>query len=294
MKKDAKQNQPDKSKPPDRDIFSAENFDYPNDHPDDFPPVKTGKTAMIVAIIAAATAVTDVTMFFVYLLFFNNSGGDKSKSPSPAPPATETSASSGSTSPSVTEKRPDRIVIMPDLDGLSEQEAYAALNEKGIKFRVTREFNEDIELGYVISQSPLAGDELSTSTEALIYISKGAEDEIHTSPRSSKATDPSGSTEPSGTRGSDGDYLLPDSDRKKLKESDLASLDRETLNLALNEIFARHGRKFSDPEIKAYFESKEWYKGTVSGSDFDESVLNSCETYNINLIIGYQEKLGYR
>ena len=45
---------------------------------------------------------------------------------------------------------------------------------------------------------------------------------------------------------------------------------------------------------KPYFESKEWYKGTVSGSDFDESVLNSCETYNINLIIGYQEKLGYR
>ena len=108
MKKDAKQNQPDKSKPPDRDIFSAENFDYPNDHPDDFPPVKTGKTAMIVAIIAAATAVTVVALFFVYLLFFNNSGGDKSKSPSPAPPATETSASSGPTSPSVTEKRPPR------------------------------------------------------------------------------------------------------------------------------------------------------------------------------------------
>lgn len=71
MKKDAKQNQPDKSKPLDRDIFSAENFDYPNDHPDDFPPVKTGKTAMIVAIIAAATAVTVVALFFCVSAVFS-------------------------------------------------------------------------------------------------------------------------------------------------------------------------------------------------------------------------------
>ena len=293
MKKDAKQNRPNENNPLNRVNFSAENFDYPNDHPDEFQSPKSNKTAMIVAIIAAATAVTVVALFFVYLLFFNN-GGDKNKAPSPTPPATEALASSGSTSPSVTENRRGRLVTMPDLDGLSEQEAYTALNEKGIKFRVTREFNEDIELGYVISQSPLAGDELSTPTEALIYISKGAEDEIHTSPRSSKSTDPSGSTDPTGTRGSDSDYLLPNSDRKNLKESDLASFDRETLNLALNEIFARHGRKFSDPEIKAYFESKKWYKGTISGSDFDESVLNSYETYNLNLIIAYQEKLGYR
>lgn len=291
MKKDVKQNHPDESNPLNRVDFSADNFDYPNE----YQPPKSNKTAMIIAVIAAVTAVTVVALFFVYLLFFNNGGNNKSKAPSPTLPAAENaSGSTGLISPSITEKQPDRLVVMPDLYGLSEQEAYTAMNDAGIRFRVTREFNEVIELGYVISQSPLAGDQLSASTEALIYISKGSENEIHTLPRSSSATKPSGATDPTGTRGPDDEYLLPDSDRKNLKESDLSSFDRETLNLALNEIFARHGRKFSDPEIKAYFESKEWYKGTVSPGDFDESVLNSYETYNLNLIIGYQEKLGYR
>lgn len=292
MKKDVKQDLPDESKPLNPQELSGDDYDYP----DDYQPSKTSKTAMIIAVIAAVTAVTVVALFFVYLLFFNSDGNSKSQSSVPdAPPTADVSDSTGSASRSTTVNRDDKVVIMPDLSGLSEQEAYTALNEAGIKYRVIREFNEEIQINYVISQSPSAGDELSASTEALIYISKGDKNEIHTSPRShSDSTSPSDSTDPSGTRGSDNDYLLPKSNRKYLKESDLSSFDRKTLNLALNEIFARHGRKFSDPEIKEYFESKSWYRGTIKGSDFDESILNSYETYNLNLIIDYQEKLGYR
>lgn len=51
--------------------------------------------------------------------------------------------------------------------------------------------------------------------------------------------------------------------------------------MAINEIYARHGRKFLIPEVQAYFNEKEWYKGTVEASDFDESVFNEYEEKNI-------------
>ena len=43
--------------------------------------------------------------------------------------------------------------------------------------------------------------------------------------------------------------------------------------IARNEIYARHGRKFNDSELQAYFNSKSWYKGTVNPEDFSTSVF---------------------
>ena len=62
----------------------------------------------------------------------------------------------------------------------------------------------------------------------------------------------------------------------------------------MNEIFARHGRIFTDSEISSYFKSKSWYRGTVSPDKFSMSVLNGYESYNFNLILDYQSELGYR
>ena len=291
MKKDIKQNQPDEGIKPEQEDFSPDDYDYP----DGYQPQKTNKTAMIITVAAAVAAAAVVAGFFVYLFFFHNDGKTDSKSSQTPSTAAVTSESTGSTAPSMTANRADKLIEMPDLEGLSEKEAYQALNEAGIKYRVKREYSDEIPINYVITQSPWAYEQISAGSEALIYISKGVENEIYSSPRSqSSTTSPSDSTNPSSKRGSDDEYLLPKSDSKNLKESDLKSFDRETLNLALNEIYARHGRKFSAPDIKAYFESKSWYNGTISGSDFDEGVMNSYETYNINLIIAYQEKQGYR
>lgn len=90
------------------------------------------------------------------------------------------------------------------------------------------------------------------------------------------------------------DYILPNSAAGELTKNDLRRLDKTTLNLALNEIYARHGRKFTDPAIQAHFNAKSWYHPTVSGQDFDMSILNRYEIYNINLITDYQSEMGYR
>lgn len=89
-------------------------------------------------------------------------------------------------------------------------------------------------------------------------------------------------------------YVLPASSFRYLEESELSGLSAEECRIARNEIFARHGRKFSDAELQAYFNTCYWYKGTVESNDFDASVLNAFEVYNRDLIVEYEYKMGYR
>ena len=83
------------------------------------------------------------------------------------------------------------------------------------------------------------------------------------------------------------DYVLPGSDTSYLTEEDLRNMTPEELRIARNEILARHGRRFNDPALTAYFESKDWYKGDVDPETFDNermSELNDFELKNIALI----------
>lgn len=83
------------------------------------------------------------------------------------------------------------------------------------------------------------------------------------------------------------DYILPNSDTRKYSKSELSNLSKDQLRLARNEIFARHGRKFRDKELQAYFESKSWYKGVYEPEEFDKIMnkeLNSIEQDNLDII----------
>ena len=83
--------------------------------------------------------------------------------------------------------------------------------------------------------------------------------------------------------------LIPDSDSRKLTEEELKAYDAEQLRLARNEIYARHGRKFTDQKLQEYFNQMVWYAPVVEAADFDEGVLNEVERYNLTLI-GKMEK----
>lgn len=94
---------------------------------------------------------------------------------------------------------------------------------------------------------------------------------------------------PAPTAAPTGDYLIPDSDSRYITEDDLKNLSWEQCCLARNEIFARHGRIFVTKEIADYFNSKSWYKGTVSPENFSDTVLNAFEKANINTISQYEK-----
>jgi CRISPR/Cas system-associated protein Csm6 len=76
------------------------------------------------------------------------------------------------------------------------------------------------------------------------------------------------------------DYVLPDSNSRKLSNADLIKLDPNELRLARNEIFARHGLVFKSSDLTIYFTSKSWYKPNPAyGGE-----LKDVEKYNLNLI----------
>lgn len=83
----------------------------------------------------------------------------------------------------------------------------------------------------------------------------------------------------------DQDYMiLPESGSRYLTYDDLAGLDKETLRLARNEIYARHGRKFETEDLNEYFSRQPWYLGYLSAEEFDDAVLNEYEKANLDLI----------
>lgn len=85
-----------------------------------------------------------------------------------------------------------------------------------------------------------------------------------------------------------GDYMLPTSNTEYLTKEMLMTLSDEQLQIARNEIYARHGRKFSTPALMEHFSSKSWYVPLYEPQAFDamgNSMLNVYELYNLNLIL---------
>ena len=79
-------------------------------------------------------------------------------------------------------------------------------------------------------------------------------------------------------------YILPDADRAYISRDYLQYFSQDDLRLAVNEIYARHGRRFNSADLQNYFDQKTWYQGTIAPEAFDESVLNAFEKENAKLI----------
>jgi hypothetical protein len=82
-------------------------------------------------------------------------------------------------------------------------------------------------------------------------------------------------------------YLLPAVTSRPLIDRDLSGRDGRALTLARNEIFARHGRIFHDPELRKYFHAQPWYHESSSYSD---ASLSEVERRNAQFILDYQNQ----
>lgn len=93
------------------------------------------------------------------------------------------------------------------------------------------------------------------------------------------------------------EYVLAMSEYHLLTEDDLINRNDNELCLGRNEIFARHGYKFKDYYLQAYFNTCTWYEGTVEADQFDESVFSDIEKANLEAIkereLNYQAEHPY-
>lgn len=84
------------------------------------------------------------------------------------------------------------------------------------------------------------------------------------------------------------EYIIPDSDSRKLTEDDVIGLTDEEIRIARNEIYARHGRLFNDSELQEYFDSLSWYYGYIEPEDFVETEeLSKLERKNARFLAKY-------
>lgn len=91
----------------------------------------------------------------------------------------------------------------------------------------------------------------------------------------------------------DEDYIIPDSDKRLLTEDDVKGLTLQEINYAKNEIYARHGRKFDSEELQNYFNSKSWYKGTISPKNFTNGeYLSDIENKNTAFLSEMENQMG--
>ena len=196
-----------------------------------------------------------------------------------------------------TEPETVAMVEVPYVNGYYAKDAYYKLNAAGLRYTVVREYSDEIKLDYVISQEPESGTAIRSDERVILHISKGYDNQ----PAATVAPAEPLSTEPTKAEGgkeekkkAGGTYILDGSDKRIIAKSEVSALDKNEMTLALNEIFARHGRRFTTPSIQAYFEKQSWYKGTISAADFDEGVLSAVERTNVNTILSVMEEKGYR
>lgn len=77
------------------------------------------------------------------------------------------------------------------------------------------------------------------------------------------------------------EYILPTSSIFPLDPALLEGYSDYTLWIARNEIYARHGRQFTNEYLQQYFNRCIWYEGKIPPQEFQESVLNQVERDNL-------------
>ena len=62
----------------------------------------------------------------------------------------------------------------------------------------------------------------------------------------------------------------------------------------MNEIWARHGRKFKNNWLQSYFNSQSWYSGTIEPDDFlNKYTPSKIEDENSQFLVGILNNRGY-
>lgn len=85
-------------------------------------------------------------------------------------------------------------------------------------------------------------------------------------------------------------FVCPMSKTREIPDEVLANLMPRQLLYARNEIYARHGRIFTNQHLKERFEGFSWYLPAIEPEDFDESILSDVEKKNIEKIVALEKQ----
>ncbi|MDO5522240.1 MAG: YARHG domain-containing protein [bacterium] len=86
-------------------------------------------------------------------------------------------------------------------------------------------------------------------------------------------------------------FYIYDSDIRYLTKDELSIYSAKELRIIRNEIYARHGRKFTSKDLQQYFNGCDWYNGCIEVKDFDDDqIFSDVEKANVKLIQEVEKK----
>lgn len=96
---------------------------------------------------------------------------------------------------------------------------------------------------------------------------------------------------------SQAELVFPDSDKTLLTDEQINETvkDKQTLRLAINEIYARHGYQFTSEEYINHFNQFDWYKNMPKESDMNKVSAGFSETEkkNVEKLQAYSDAKGW-
>ncbi len=248
--------------------------------------------------IAAGVAVTlllGATLFLALLVYFQGQAFRSRTQPAPVPPVVEPRPSPAAPTASDTPAEPAAAPpapptsLEPGSEGFyviafSAKTAQAAEARKqaclksGLQpFVVKTDDWTNFEPGFYIVALGIYATEAEANVAASLVKEKGIS--VYTKPsgppRQSEAANP----DTPDLDDVPGDF--PEASLRDLTDDDLDDLTAEELRLMRNEIMARHGHRFSDPELAAHFGAQPWYRPTDGNA---EDRLTAVERRNIERI----------
>jgi serine/threonine protein kinase len=81
---------------------------------------------------------------------------------------------------------------------------------------------------------------------------------------------------------------------RAITEQDLKDKSAYELDIMRNEVFARYGRRFQNPELQSYFNIQPWYKPLYDPDKFPEGLLTPIEQQNVEYLFNVQVRLSQK
>lgn len=293
--------------------------DYDDSYDEDDYDEKGGFISRLIIILAIIIAAA--LLVFGFLSFSGKLGSSKKTEPVTA----SANASQESSDKTDEAKEESDQVTVPDLSGMTYDQAKAALDSAGLGIRATYKNSDTAAKDTIISQATAAGQKVDKDSKIHVDVSKGASltssaaDQSQSSGESASQSDAdqpadttttnknqqtqssnssnsnSSNTSSSASNVDDGD-LFPDIATTALSDAQLDTVsDPSTCRQAINELYAREGYIFNDSSIQAYFESKSWYSGVTNDMSAIQTKIysNGNANYNLDALVNIKNANGW-
>lgn len=257
------------------------------------------KKKNIAVIVISIIVILAALGFIAYCIISGLSNGGDNKnttaSSTQTTEATQTTTAKATTEPQTTvaptTESSEKEVI--GVVGYGYSYAKKLLEEDGFVVEIGEyDYSDEWPEGYVIAQSPSGNSAAKSGSVVTLDISLGIKEPETTAKPAEVEETKSQSSQSSAT---DSSYIFADSASSYLSESEISKLSDNELMLALNEIYARRGRIFSDSSISEYFNSKTWYTPKYTAEEFSQNVtFNNYEQANLQLMVDEQKERGLR